>query len=148
MLKTTLLAISVPALLVVLFASALLAQSRGPYHPLDGLTTEEYWKVHDILQQSGHMTDKTAVSMLVLHEPDKSKVLAWKPGDPISREADLILEDSNKTIEARVDITGRTVESWKVIPGVQAPFTTAELFGSEDLIKHDPRVLELSKSVG
>ena len=55
---------------------SLLAQSAVPQHPLDGLTTEGYWAAHDILHQSGHMTDNTAVSMLVLHEPLKSKVLS------------------------------------------------------------------------
>lgn len=127
---------------------SLLAQSKVPQHPLDGLTTEEYWAVHDILQKSGHMTENTAVSMLVLHEPIKSAVLAWKPGDAIPREADVILEDSNKTIEALIDITGQKVESWKVIPGVQAPFTTKELNAFDDIIKKDPRVLEAFKKRG
>src|SRR5271170_2972862 len=126
-------------------ASLVVAQSKPPQHPLDGLTSEEYWAVHDILQKSGHMTENTGVSMLVLHEPEKSVVLAWKPGDPIPREADVILEDSNKTIEALVDINGQKIESWKVIPDVQAPFTTKELNAFDDIIKHDPRVQEAFK---
>ena len=77
-----------------------------PHHPLDALTTEEYWTVHDVLEQSGHLTEKTLFSSVLLHEPDKEKVLAWKQGDPIPREADVILEDQGKTIEARVDIAG------------------------------------------
>jgi primary-amine oxidase len=129
-------------------SSSLLAQSTVPQHPLDGLTTQEYWAVHDILHQSGHMTENTAVSMLVLHPPLKSTVLSWKPGDPIPREADVILEDRNKTIEARVDIVGHKLESWQVVPGVQAPVTTKELNGFDDLIKQDPRVLEAFKKRG
>ena len=35
------------------------AQNRVPYHPLDALTTNEYWTVHDVLQQSGHLSPKT-----------------------------------------------------------------------------------------
>ena len=50
------------------------------------------------------MTQDTGVSTLLLHEPTKSTVLAWKPGDPIEREADVVLEDKGQTIEARVDI--------------------------------------------
>ena len=96
-----------PALSLVLSVApqALLAQSTVQ-HPLDGLTSSEYWAVHDILHKSGHMTPDTGVSTLLLHEPLKSTVLAWKPGDPIEREADVILEDKGQTIEARVDITG------------------------------------------
>ncbi len=119
---------------------SLLAQSPVPQHPLDGLTSSEYWAVHDILHKSGHMTPDTGVSTIVLHEPLKSTVLAWKQGDPIEREADVILEDKGQTIEARVDLTAAKLESWNVMPGVQAPFTTTELHAFSDMIKNDPRV--------
>ncbi len=40
------------ASIVLLTQSVLLrAQSPGPQHPLDGLTSAEYWAVHDILHQ-------------------------------------------------------------------------------------------------
>ena len=57
------------------------AQNRVPHHPLDALTTDEYWTVHDALQQSVHLTDKTLFSSVLLHEPVKDTVLAWKEGD-------------------------------------------------------------------
>ena len=59
-------------------------QLATPEHPLDALTSAEYWAVHDILWASGHMTPDTGVSTLLLHKPDKSVVLAWKPGDPLN----------------------------------------------------------------
>ena len=139
-------AISISRLLTCLPALSLAvltplsAQTPTPQHPLDGLTSTEYWAVHDILHKSGHMTPDTGISTLLLHEPLKSTVLAWKPGDPIEREADVILEDKGQTIEARVDITGSKLESWNVMPGVQAPFTTTELHAFSDMIKSDPRV--------
>lgn len=40
------------------------AQTRSPQHPLDALTTDEYWTVHDALRESGRLTDKTVVSSL------------------------------------------------------------------------------------
>jgi primary-amine oxidase len=138
------LVVCVPAL----YAAFLSAQSPAPQHPLDGLTSSEYWAVHDILHKSGHMTPDTGVSTLLLHEPLKSTVLAWKPGDPIEREADVILEDKGQTIEARVDITGGKLESWNVISGVQAPFTTSELHAFSDMIKSDPRVQAAFKKRG
>src|SRR5271168_3937742 len=114
-------------LLSILASSALAvpasAQTKALHHPLDALTTDEYWTVHDVLQQSGHMTDKTLFSSVLLHEPVKDKVLAWKEGDPIPREADVILEDQGKTIEARVDITAHKLEFWNQVPGLQAPIT-------------------------
>src|SRR3984957_21311867 len=124
------------------------AQSRVPHHPLDALTTDEYWTVHDVLEQSGHLTDKTLFSSVLLHEPEKDKVLAWKPGDPIPREADVILEDQGKTIEARVDIAAHKLESWNQVPGVQAPITESELDTMNDVVKKDPRVIAALKRHG
>jgi primary-amine oxidase len=111
------------------------AQTRVLHHPLDALTTDEYWTVHDVLVQSGHLTEKTLFSSVLLHEPVKDRVLAWKEGDSIPREADVILEDQGKTIEARVDIPARKLEFWKQVPGVQAPITETEL----DTLASSPR---------
>jgi primary-amine oxidase len=130
------------------FALPLVAQTQTPQHPLDGLTSTEYWEVHDILHKSGHMTPETGVSTLLLHEPDKATVLAWKPGEPIQRDADVILEDKGQTIEARVDLTAGKLTSWNVIEGVQAPFTTTELHAFGEMIKNDPRVQEAFKKRG
>src|ERR1700722_9970501 len=122
-------------------AASACAQPRALHHPLDALTTDEYWTVHDVLEESGHMTDKTLVASLLLHEPVKDKVLAWKGGDPIPREADVILEAEGKTVEARVDISARKLEYWKEVPGVQAPITQSELDTMSDVVKRDPRVI-------
>ena len=124
------------------------AQSTTPQHPLDGLTTAEYWTVHDVLQQAGKLTDLTLTSSLLLHEPDKAFVLAWKPGDAIPREADVILEIAGKTAEARVDIANRKLESFNEIPGVQAPVTVSEFGAIGEVIKHDPRVIAALKAHG
>lgn len=43
------------------------AQTRSPQHPLDALTTDEYWTVHDPPEASGRLTDKTVVSSLFLY---------------------------------------------------------------------------------
>lgn len=124
------------------------AQSHPPQHPLDALSTDEYWTVHDVLFQSGHLGDKTYVASLLLHEPEKSSVLAWKEGDPISREADVILLDNGKTYEARVDITGRKVEAYQMMPGVHAPVSPSEMGGMDEVAKKDPRVLAAFKARG
>ena len=135
-------------LLLAALSASLFAQSTVPQHPLDGLTTSEYWAVHDILQQNGKLGDKVLTASLLLHEPPKDKVLAWKQGDPLLREADVILEIEGKTAEARVDITNRKVESYKEIPGVQAPVTVSEFGAIGEVIKRDPRVVAALKTHG
>lgn len=135
--------------LVSCFLAAFLnAQSHGPQHPLDALTTDEYWTVHDVLQRSGHMSEKALVSSLLLHEPAKSAVLAWNDHDAIPREADVVLLSEGKTVEARVDIAQRKLEFWREMPGVQAPITATELDTMSDLAKKDPRVIAALRSHG
>jgi primary-amine oxidase len=129
-------------------SAPIFAQSRVPHHPLDALTTDEYWTVHDLLQQSGHLTDKTLFSSVLLHEPDKDKVLAWNPGDPIPREADVILEAEGATIESRVDLVARKLEFFRQVPGVQAPITESELDTMVEVANKDPRVIAALKRHG
>jgi len=45
-------------------------------------------------------------------------------------------------IEARVDIAGRKMESWKEVKGVQAPVIESEFRELGELVKKDPRVIE------
>lgn len=129
-------------------SASLSGQSTMPHHPLDALTTQEYWTIHDVLEQSNHLTDKTLFSSVLLHEPVKDQVLAWKAADAIPREADVILEDAGKTIEARVDITARKLEFWKQAPGMQAPITESELDTMNGVVKKDPRVIAALKRHG
>ena len=111
-------------------------------HPLDGLQTGEYWAVQEVLQQSGRMTGDTAYASVLLHEPPKDQVLAWKSGQPFSREADAFLFRKGQVIEARVDLNARKLESWKEIPGVQAPMMGSEFRELGAIVKQDPRVRE------
>jgi primary-amine oxidase len=116
------------------------AFAQSPLHPLDGLTTQEYWTVYDVLSASGHLDADTHFASVLLHEPDKSAVLAWKPGTPFPREADALLQRKEKVIEARVDIAARKLSYWKEVPGVQGPFTLNEILGMSDAILADDRV--------
>ncbi len=126
----------------------LLAQSRVPQHPLDGLTTDEYWAVHDVLFKSNHLGEKVHVASLLLHEPDKDKVLGWKAGDSISREADVLAEEDGKTYEARVDIVAKKLEFWNEAPGKSSPVTSSEMMALGEVAKKDPRVIEALKKHG
>ena len=79
-------------------APALLAQNQPPTHPLDALKTQEYWTVYDVLRDSGKLDPDTVTHSVLLHEPAKNKVLGWKPGDAIFREAEVILLRKGVTI--------------------------------------------------
>jgi len=84
-------------------APALLSAQTQPAHPLDALTMQEHWPVFDVLQSSRKIDKVTSYATVLLHEPAKDKVLAWKPGEAIPGEADAILFRKGQAIEARVD---------------------------------------------
>lgn len=139
--------------LVALFFYAIFATSGAtaqdlPMHPLDSLKTAEYWTVYDILQHAGHLDPESFFASVLLHEPAKDVVLAWKAGSPIPREADVVILRNGKTFEARVDVAGRKLLSWREAKDAQAPFLSSELFGADEFIKQDPRVVEALKKRG
>src|SRR5713226_9417892 len=101
------------AALAVFLPLLLLGQNTTAQHPLDALKTQEYWAVYDVLRDSGKIDADTVTHSVLLHEPAKDKVLAWKPGDPVFREADVILLRKGVTIEALVDVAGHKLESWQ-----------------------------------
>ena len=133
---------------VTLFPALLLAQSTPPTHPLDGLKTQEYWTVYDVLHASGKMEPETSVHSVLLHEPAKDKVLAWKTGEPIPREAEVILLHKGVTIEALVDVANHKLESWKERMDVHAPLIEAEFHEMGEALKKDPQVIEALKKRG
>src|ERR1700683_5028140 len=90
------------AALAIFLPSLLRAQNQPPQHPLDTLKTQEYWVVYDVLHDSGKVDADTITASVLLHEPPKDRVLAWKPGDPIFREAEVILRRKGVPIEALV----------------------------------------------
>ena len=132
--------------LFVVIVSQLSAQS--PSHPLDGLTAAEYWTVYDVLQKAGHVAPDTLFASVLLHPPAKTAVLAYQPGQAFARQADVVLLRGEKTSSALVDIAGKKVLEFEELPGVQAPILASELFGSDEAIKSDPRVVAALKKRG
>ena len=132
--------------LLLIIVVVLCAQS--PTHPLDSLTKTEYWTVYDTLQQAGRITPDTLFASILLHPPAKAAVLSYHSGQPFAREADVVLLRGEKTFAARVDIAGKKVVSFEELPGVQAPILGSELFGEDEAIKSDPRVVEALKKRG
>jgi primary-amine oxidase len=118
----------------------LLSLAQKAQHPLDALRTDEYWTVYDVVQASGRMDADTHYASILLHEPAKDAVLKWSAGQVVPREADVTLMRKGVTIEARVDIAGRKLESWKEVPGAQAPIFVSEIMGLSDMILGDERV--------
>ncbi len=116
--------------------------------PVDSLTPDEYWTIYRVLRENGHAHEKTLFPSILLHEPAKDYVLAWKPGDPIERKADVILYEEGHSYAAFVDIGEKKLLDFHDLKGEQAPFTSTEEGELNEIIKKDPRVIAALKKRG
>jgi primary-amine oxidase len=135
-------------LILVLSFSSSFALQPSVHHPLDALTPEEYWKVYNVIQSAGKLADKTLFSSILFQEPAKTDVLAWKPGMPIVRKADVVLLTEGKSYAAVVDISAGKLESYTELKKDQSPVTESEMHGYDDLLKKDPQVVAALKKRG
>ena len=106
-------------------------QTRSPQHPLDALTTDEYWTVHDALEESGRLTDKTVVSSLLSYRleldvdgPNNSFMIGRLVPQQISgyaRKSIWVAESSMAKTEkdAILDIDPRRSRMWHFINPTQ-----------------------------
>ncbi|MBB5057301.1 primary-amine oxidase [Granulicella aggregans] len=135
------------ALLLIAVPSCFALQPEV-HHPLDALTPDEYWKAYKVLQAAGKLAPKTLFASILLEEPVKSVVLAWKPGDPIVRKVDVVLLNESKSYAAVVDVSANKLESYTELTKEQAPMSTTESRSFDEDIKKDPRVIAALKARG
>ncbi len=97
------------------------ADKRIASHPLDPLGKEELTSTVAVLKTAGKAADSTRFVLIHLHEPPKEKVLVYRPGQTLPRQAFAVLYDwgSNTTSEAVVDLREKKLLSWKNVPKVQ-----------------------------
>jgi primary-amine oxidase len=112
---------------ILLCLSILAAPFFAQVHPLDSLTTSEFWTVYETLQKAGHGDADTVFSSILLHPPSKQAVLT---NQPVPRQADVILRKGNKSYAALVNITAKSVVSHQELKDAQAPFTLSELLSA------------------
>ena len=133
-------------LLTVLFAVAPVVA-----HPLDPLDKEEISATTAILADAGKVADSTRFVLIQLHEPPKDKILAFRPGQKLPRQAFAVLYDwaSNTTGEAIVDLDAKKILSWKIIPKAQPGILPADdRPKSEAIVRADPGWRESMKKRG
>jgi primary-amine oxidase len=123
------------------FASV--SPSAATLHPLEPLTIAEVKQAVAIVRAEKDVGAQFRFPCVTLHEPPKSAVLSFKPGDALERQAFLILLDNatGKTYEAIVSLTQNQVISWTHIPGVQPNIMADELAECEQAVKAHPEFI-------
>jgi primary-amine oxidase len=108
-------------------------------HPLNPLTVGEVEKTTCTLSASEHIGPRVRLMAYSLVEPAKDIVLAFQPGQPVSREVFAVLRDHERqlTIEAVVSLIDESIGSWHERTNVQPAFTYPEVFSAQQAILAD-----------
>jgi primary-amine oxidase len=116
------------------------ASIEGVAHPLEPLTAEEITAAVAIVRTERQLGESTRFISVNLQEPAKELVLNFHNGEPIERQAFMVLLDyvAQRTYEARVSISQGKVMNWRELEGVQPAIIPEELAETEALVKANP----------
>lgn len=90
-----------------------------------------------IIRNDRNLGKTIRFTTVVLNEPPKNVVLNFKDGDPINREALMIVLDNatGAVYEVVVSLTQKTTSQWKHIPEVQTAIMLDEFIECEAVVK-------------
>ena len=119
-------------------------------HPLDPLTAEEIVQASAILKAQRQLGPRVRFETIVLKEPEKKDILSFRLGDPIRRQAFLVIldNDDGATYEAIVSLHEGQVTSWKHVAGVQPRIMFDEFSECEAAVKANPDFLAALRERG
>ncbi len=95
-------------------------------HPLDPLTAAEYSAVIAVLHEANYVDIDGLYPLITLQEPAKATVLDWQRGQPVPRQAFMIVKVGPQTFEGVVDVSRRSVVSWREVLGVEPGFLMSD----------------------
>ncbi|MGN6676456.1 MAG: primary-amine oxidase [Streptosporangiaceae bacterium] len=113
-------------------------------HPLDPLSAEEIRRAVTIIKDGGHSTAAMRFVSVSLHEPPKSVIAAFEPGQAFAREAFVVAREpaEHMTYEGVVSLTDAAIRSWRQVPDARTPITSWEYEEGQRLVRSDERFRE------
>ena len=124
--------------------------ARAAMHPLDPLTVDEIMAAARIVRQEHGLASTARFVVISLKEPPKEVVLAFRPGDPVAREALVVIRERalRTTYEGVVSLTDGRVRQWRTLTGVQPALTFEEMMHVEEAVRRDERWQEALRRRG
>jgi primary-amine oxidase len=111
-------------------------------HPLEPLTAAEVEAATGLVKELRRLPETARFALVLLHEPEKAEVKAFRPGDPLDRRAFVVVLDraDGRFSEAVVSITHERIESWREVPGDagQPMVLLEEMLAVAEIVKSDP----------
>lgn len=95
-------------------------------HPLDPLTPDEIRTAIQAAKSDARLAGAVFPSITV-HEPPKTDVFAWQPGQTLPRQARVHAMTSDRTYEVLVDLALRRIASVTERPGAEPAITLSEI---------------------
>jgi primary-amine oxidase len=126
------------------------AAAAAASHPLESLNKDEIAVAVSVLKSNGKANEASRFPVIVLNEPPKREVLAYKSGAAFRREAFVVVYEraSNETSEAIVDLKARKILSWKPVPGVEPSFMYEDYEMLQAIVRKDPTWQEAIRKRG
>ncbi|OPX16674.1 primary-amine oxidase [Gordonia sp. i37] len=112
-------------------------------HPLDPLSADEFRAVSAVLSREQGVGDGWRYASIELAEPGKAELAAYEADGTVpARRAIVICLNSseNLTYKSVVRLTDETVESFDLVPDVQANFTVDEFEECDRVLRAHPEV--------
>lgn len=113
-------------------------------HPLDPLSAEEIRRAVTIIKDGEHSTPAMRFVSVSLHEPPKSVIAAFQPGQEFAREAFVVAREpaEHMTYEGVVSLADAAIRSWRQVPDARTPITSWEYEEGQRLVRSDERFRE------
>jgi primary-amine oxidase len=138
-----------------LFLTALLglpsfagAAALPDFNPLDPLNPEEIGVAAKVLRNSGVFSSDTLFPLIVLQEPPKDEIVSANWQSPRRAFAVILDRQHNQTSEAVINLSDQSMESWRILPEVQANFLVEELTSAPEIVRADPQWQAAMKARG
>jgi primary-amine oxidase len=127
------------AIILLAFQFTALGQAANFLHPLDPLSKEEITAASKLLKDSGKLPANARFQTIVLNEPPKAEVYAFKAGDVFRREAFFVAYDraNNKTFDGVADIRNQRVVSVREVPGAQPSIMLDDVLMFQSIVRSD-----------
>jgi primary-amine oxidase len=104
------------------------------------LTGDEITRAATLLRGSGRVPDGALFAHMVLDEPSKEAVAAWRPGDPIDRAVRVVVVPGPgiDVCEAVVSVTAGEVRDFRVVEGMRPALLMTEAINAIFTTKQHP----------
>jgi primary-amine oxidase len=120
-------------LVILLFSGAFTV--HGADHPMDPLSADEIDAAVSVVKASGKLEGAARFPIVRLVEMSKADVLAWEPGDAITRRAEVQAVTPAGFYTARVDLDAESLLSFDAITDGQPLLVIADAFMAMNLVR-------------